>query len=54
MTDERKLELFEGMINYVQDCTDRKQCVEILNMVGITKTEAKELDFFDFIVEQIN
>ena len=52
MTDGRKLELFEEMIDYLCSC-DSERCIEILNSLSITKQEANDLEFFDFIVDNI-
>ena len=52
MTDERKLELFDEMIEYLGIC-DTERCISIVNYIGMTKEEAKELHFLDFIVDSI-
>ena len=40
------------MIDYLCGC-DSDRCIEILSTIGITKSEAEELEFFDFITDQL-
>ena len=53
MNAERVEYLFEAMINHIQDNCTKEQCVEILRAIGMTKQEAKDLEFFDFITDQL-
>ena len=52
MSDERKIELFNEMIDYIQSI-DTERCVECLKELGITRSEAIDLEFFDFVTDQI-
>jgi len=49
---ERLVELFDEMISYLGMC-DTERCVEILNSIGMTRSEARRLRFYEGIVEQI-
>jgi len=52
MKTKRKLELFDEMIDYLCGL-DTERCIYLLETFGITKSEAEELGFFDFITEQL-
>ena len=53
MSEERKLEIFYELVDYLCGL-DSEKCVEILREVGVTKSEAEELEFFDYITEQLS
>ena len=52
MNPERKLEIFEEMINCLCGLP-ADQCIKMLKSCGVTKEEAEELEFFDFITDQL-
>lgn len=52
MTDERKLEIFEALIDYLGNASE-DECVGILKSLGVSQEEAKELEFFDFITDRL-
>ena len=45
MTNERKQELFDLMINYITECVDGSEAVDILRDVGFTDEEIIENGF---------
>ena len=53
MSDERKIELFYELLNYLCDC-DTEKCVEVLQSTTMTKQEAIELEFFDSVTDQLS
>lgn len=52
MTEERKRDLFNEMINYLCGVTPDK-CIEILKKLRVTRSEAEDLEFFDFITSEL-
>ncbi len=52
MEDKRKLELFENLIDYIAGAGE-VQCIDTLKGIGMTKEEAKELEFFSNIYEAL-
>lgn len=52
MTDKRKLEIFDNLIDLIADC-DREICIDRLIELGITRNEAESLQFDDFILDAL-
>ena len=52
MTQERINEVFDAMIDYLA-MADNDRCIELLQDFGITRSEAVELRFFDFITDNL-
>ena len=52
MTKERKEEIFDELINYLCGL-DTEKCVDVLQECGVTRSEAIELEFFDFITDEL-
>ena len=55
MSDERKLEIFENLIDYLGGKSVKpSECIKILKNLKITKEEARDnLAFFDFIYNKL-
>lgn len=52
MTQERKNEIFDAMVDYLA-MVDADKCTDLLQEFGITRSEAAELRFFDFITDNL-
>lgn len=52
MTDERIKELFFNVMDHYCN-VDTEKCIDFLKEIGITKQEAKELEFYDFVCESL-
>lgn len=52
MTDERIKELFFDIMDYYCN-VDTEKCIDFLKEIGVTRQEAKELEFYDFVYESL-
>ena len=53
VSDERKNDLFIGMLDYLCDKVSPETCVEVLKDIEMTKSEAEYFEFFDHITDNL-
>ena len=52
MKDKRIKELFYEIMDYYKN-TDPERCIDFLNSIGMTKSEAEELGFYEGVTEEL-